>query len=559
MIDSKRKKLGEILVEKGAVTGEQLEKALERQRKSDEFLGQSLVRLGFIKEETLAEELSSHLRIPKVDLSNYLIDPEITHLVKEDICREYCLIPLFKIDNTLTIAMANPMNIGIIDRIQSDTGCIVEPVISAETGIKDAIDHYYRVADTIQDIVQGISAEKEPSLVGGQEIESTEKPPVVKAVDLIVSQAITDRASDIHIEPDENILRVRYRIDGILHENLQLPIHLHPVIVSRIKILSGMNIAEKRVPQDGHIEFKAEGKEVDMRVSTFPTIRGEKIVLRLLYRGSIRYGLTELGFPPNMLKKFESLISHPHGIILVTGPTGSGKTTTLYAALDKISAKEINITTIEDPVEYELSSLNQSQINPRAGWTFEAGLRNILRQDPDVIMVGEIRDMETARMAIQSALTGHLVFSTLHTNDASGTVTRLIDMGIEPFLVSSSIIGALAQRLVRLICPRCKETYEPGKEFLETLGLDADTKLYRGKGCHNCNNTGYRGRTGIFEFMIPGEELRSLIITKSPPHLIRQAARRGGMITLREAGLPLVKKGRTTVEELLRVTQDEEK
>ena len=558
MAEAKRKKLGEILVEKGVITGEQLREAIERQRKTDEFLGQSLVRLGFIREETLVEELSSHLRIPKVDLSNYLIDSEVVHLVSEDICREYCLIPLFKIDNTLTVAMADPMNLGIIDRMQSETGCIVEPVISTETNIGEAIDHYYRVTDTIRDIVQSVSIEKEPSLIGGPEIEVIEKPPVVKAVDLIISQAITDRASDIHIEPDENILRVRYRIDGILHENLQLPLHLHPVIVSRIKILSGMNIAEKRVPQDGHIEFKAEGKEINMRVSTFPTIRGEKVVLRLLYRGGIRYGLAELGFPSDMLGKFESLISRPHGIILVTGPTGSGKTTTLYAALDKISTMEINITTIEDPVEYEMGSLNQSQINPRAGWTFEAGLRNILRQDPDVIMVGEIRDLDTAKMAIQSALTGHLVFSTLHTNDAPGTVTRLIDMGIEPFLVSSSVIGALAQRLVRLICHRCKESYKPKVEFLETLGLDAGTKFFRGKGCRNCSDTGYKGRTGIFELMIPGEELRSLVVDKSPPHVIRQAVRRGGMVTLREAGLSLVRDGKTTVEELLRVTQDEE-
>lgn len=558
MVEGKRKKLGEILVEKGVITGEQVREAIERQRKTDEFLGQSMVRLGFIREETLVEELSSHLRIPKVDLSNYLIDSKVVHLVNEDICREYCLIPLFKIDNTLTVAMADPMNLEIIDRMQSETGCIVEPVISTETNIGEAIDHYYRVTDTIRDIVQSVSIEKEPSLIGGPEIEVIEKPPVVKAVDLIISQAIADRASDIHIEPDENILRVRYRIDGILHENLQLPLHLHPVIVSRIKILSGMNIAEKRVPQDGHIEFKAEGKEMNMRVSTFPTIRGEKVVLRLLYRGGIRYGLTELGFPPDMLGKFESLISRPHGIILVTGPTGSGKTTTLYAALDKISTMEINITTIEDPVEYEMGSLNQSQINPRAGWTFEAGLRNILRQDPDVIMVGEIRDLDTAKMAIQSALTGHLVFSTLHTNDAPGTVTRLIDMGIEPFLVSSSVIGALAQRLVRLICHRCKESYKPKVEFLETLGLDTGTKFFRGKGCRNCSDTGYRGRTGIFELMIPGEELRSLVVDKSPPHVIRQAVRRGGMVTLREAGLSLVRDGKTTVEELLRVTQDEE-
>ncbi len=558
MIEVKRKKLGEILIEKELITREQLKEAIKRQRETDEFLGQSLVCLDFIKEETLVEELSSHLRIPKVDLSNYLIDPEITHLVKEDICREYCLMPLFKIDNTLTIAMANPMNLETIDRIQSDTGCIVEPVISTETGIKEAIDHYYHATDTIRDIAQSVSIEKEPSLIGGPKIEAAEKPSVVKSVDLIISQAIADGASDIHIEPDENILRVRYRIDGILHENLQLPIHLHPVIVSRIKILSGMNIAEKRVPQDGHIEFKAEGKEIDVRASTFPTIRGEKVVLRLLYRGDIKYDLSELGFPPDMLKKFERLISRPHGIILVTGPTGSGKTTTLYAALNKISTKEINITTIEDPVEYKLNSLNQSQINPRAGWTFETGLRNILRQDPDVIMVGEIRDTETARIAIQSALTGHLVFSTLHTNDAPGAITRLIDMGIEPFLVSSSIIGALAQRLVRVICPHCREAYEPGKELLKTLGMDTGTKFYKKKGCRNCNNTGYRGRTGIFEFMIPEEELRSLITAKSPPHVIRQAARRSGMVTLREAGLPLLRNGRTTVEELLRVTQDEE-
>ena len=558
MAEAKRKRLGEILIEKGLITKEQLSKAIERQREKDEFLGQSLVHLGFIKEEALAEELSSQIRIPKLDLSNYVIDSKIAHLVSENICRQHCLIPLFRIDNTLTVAMANPMNLEIIDRIQSETGLIVEAVISTETSIKEAIEHHYRATDAIHDIVQSISVGGEPSAISGPDIEVTEKPPVIKAVDMIISQAITDRASDIHIEPDENSLKVRYRIDGVLHENLQLPLHLHPLVVSRIKILSGMNIAEKRIPQDGHIGFKAEGKEMDMRVATFPTIRGEKVVLRLLSKGGARHDLTELGFLPETLKRFETIISRAHGIILVTGPTGSGKTTTLYAALDKIRATEINITTIEDPVEYQLSGLNQSQINPRAGWTFATGLRNILRQDPDVIMVGEVRDLETARMAIQSALTGHLVFSTLHANDAPGTVTRLVDMGIEPFLISSSIIGALAQRLVRVICPHCKEPYKPKEELLKTLGLGAGTKFYKGKGCQNCSDTGYRDRTGIFELMIPGQELQSLIVAKSTHAVIRQAAQRAGMITLREAGLHLVRDGKTTVEEILRVTQDEE-
>ncbi len=556
MAEVKRKRLGEILAGKGLITKEQLSEAIERQKEKDEFLGQSLVRLGFIKEETLAEELSSQLRIPRVELSNYVIDSKIAHLVSENICRQHCLIPLFRIDNTLTVAMADPMNLEIIDRIQSETGFIVEAVISTETSIREAIERHYRVTDTIHDIVGNISIGREPSVISGPEIEVTEKAPVIRAVDMIISQAITDRASDIHIEPDENILKVRYRIDGVLHENLQLPLHLHPLIVSRIKILAGMNIAEKRIPQDGHIEFKAEGKEMDMRVATFPTIRGEKVVLRLLYKGSAKYSLAELGFLPDTLKKFESLISHAHGIILVTGPTGSGKTTTLYAALSKIRTTEINITTIEDPVEYQLSGLNQSQINPRAGWTFATGLRNILRQDPDVIMVGEIRDLETAKISIQSALTGHLVLSTLHTNDAPGAVTRLIDMGIEPFLVSSSIIGALAQRLVRLICPHCKELYKPKEELLKTLGLDAETKFYKGKGCQNCGDTGYKGRTGIFELMIPGQELQTLIVAKSTPLVIHQAAQRAGMMTLREAGLQFVRSGKTTVEEILRVTQD---
>ncbi len=558
MVEMKRKKLGEIFVSKGLITDDQLSEAVRRQGEKDEFLGQSLVRLGLVEEETLVEELSSQLRIPKVDLSSYVIDSDVVHLVSEDTCREFFLIPLFKIDNTLTIAMSDPMNLEIIDRIQSGTGFIVEPVISTETSIREAIDHYYRSTDSIEDIVQDISMESESSLTAGPEVDETEKPPVIKAVDLIISQAITDRASDIHVEPGENVLKVRYRVDGVLHESLKLPHHLHPLIISRIKILAGMNIAEKRIPQDGHIEFKAEGKEMNMRVATFPTTRGEKVVLRLLFKGGVRHSLTELGFLPDTLKKFESLISRTHGIVLVTGPTGSGKTTTLYAALDRISTPEINITTIEDPVEYELGGLNQSQINPRAGWTFAMGLRNILRQDPDVIMVGEIRDLETARMAIQSALTGHLVFSTLHTNDAPGTVTRLIDMGIEPFLVSSSVIGALAQRLVRLICPKCKEAYEPGKEFLETLGPDVGTTFYRGKGCRSCSNTGYKGRVGIFELMVSGQELESLIVEKAAPGVVRETARRGGMMTLREAGVHLIRSGKTTVEEVLRVTQDEE-
>jgi type IV pilus assembly protein PilB len=560
MPDKGKQTLEQGLLDKGLITEEQLKEAVDEYEKTGKFIGEILVDKNFIEEADLVKHISLQYNIPKIDLSRFIIDEDIVKLVPEEICRENILIPLFKIDNTITISMFNPLNIVSIDKIQNETGCIVDEVISKKSDILTAVEQYYKfsnvITDAIKDVETGLGAGNDK--IGIKGLEEIEDAPVVRAVNLIISQAIKDRASDIHIEPDKNMLRIRYRVDGVLKETLQLSLHLQSAVVSRIKVLAGMNIAEKRLPQDGHIGFKFEDGIVDLRVSTFPVILGEKVVLRILPQKGGVYSLEGLGLAEDMLRQFDSLIKQPYGIILATGPTGSGKTNTLYAALQKINAVEKNIITIEDPVEYQLEMLNQSQINPKAGWTFASGLRSILRQDPDIIMVGEIRDLDTADISIQSALTGHLVFSTLHTNDAPSTATRLIDMGVEPFLVSACLIGALAQRLVRLICPSCKEETKPKPELLVSLGLDEkDVTFYKSKGCKNCNKTGYKGRTGIFELMIPNDKIKALIMEKAPTNIIKKAAVESGMKTLKDSAVELLLQGKTTIDEVVRVIQDD--
>ncbi len=555
--------LGESLVAEGVITAEQLKKAEAESKRTNQRLIKVLVRLGYIAEDDLVMFLSNKLSIPRIELGSYLIDPKIIELVPEVLARKHELIPVLKIGNRLTCAMADPWNVFALDEVRSKTNLIVEPAVATEGEIKKAFNEYYGTSGSMEDLIKSIDEEK-LGVKDGKEIDLkklqgiVEEPLVIKLVNMIMMKAIQERASDIHIEPEEDSLKTRFRVDGMLHEISAPPKHLQSAIISRLKIMADLNIAERRVPQDGRFTIKMEGKQIDVRMSCVPTIYGENVVLRLLDAASAVLSLEDLGFSKETLMKFDKLIHRPHGIILVTGPTGSGKTTTLYASLNKINTVEKNIITVEDPVEYKLPGIRQIQINNKVDLTFANGLRSILRQDPDVIMVGEMRDHETAEIAIQSALTGHLVFSTLHTNDAPGAVTRMIDMGVEPFLVSSSVIAVLAQRLVRTICPECKEKYTPTKEELEDLGADTPEKVefYRGKGCPKCMSTGYKGRIGIYELMIPDEKIRNAVISKSSTDEIRNLALAAGMITLKGDGIRKIKEGLTTVEEVLRVTEE---
>lgn len=562
MARRERKSLGESLTEAGIITAQQFKQAQDEEKQLGLHLGKALVKLGFITEENLVDFLSSKLGLPRVELDTYLISPKVIDLVPEDLARKHELIPILKIGNRLTCAMVDPWNVFALDEVRAKTNLVVEPAVTTPAELKKAFDQYYGVKGSIEEVVKAIN---EKELEGGQAVLSLkpedegEEPVVIKLVNLIIMKAIKEGASDIHIEPEEAVLKVRFRVDGILHEDTAPPKHLQSAVISRIKIMANLDISEKRAPQDGRFTMKMEGRGIDVRVSCVPTIYGENIVLRLLDVSSALLGLKELGFSGQMLEKCQKLIAHPHGIILVTGPTGCGKTTTLYAFLDKINTVEKNIITIEDPVEYKLSGIRQIQVNLKVDLSFANGLRSILRQDPNVIMVGEIRDLETAEIAIQAALTGHLVFSTLHTNDAPGAVTRMLDMGMEPFLVSSSLIGVLAQRLVRKICLKCKEKYAPTPEALKDIGLlnePRTTVFYKGKGCSECMNTGYKGRIGIFELMLPDEAIRNLIIAKASADEIRKRALVLGMTTLMDDGIDKIKQGVTTAEEVLRVTRE---
>lgn len=539
MAAKQRKPLGESLVEEGIITEEQLKQAKKEEERLGQRLKDVIVRMGLISDEDLVEFLSSRLGVPRIELSNYLIDPAIIELVPEELARKYQLIPLLKIGNRLTCVMADPWNVLAIDEARAKTGLVIEPAVATESDVKKALDTHYGAKGTMEDVIKSIDAEKfglkEGSQIDTKKLEGiVEEPVVIKLVNLIIIQAVRERSSDIHIEPEQETLKLRFRVDGVMHEASAPPKHLQSAIISRLKIMAALDIAERRLPQDGRFNIKIEGREIDVRVSCVPTIYGENVVLRLLDVSSALLPLEKLGISKDILEKYQKLILRPHGIILVTGPTGSGKTTTLYGSLDKINTPEKNIITIEDPVEYRLSGIRQTQVNPKVGLSFANGLRSILRQDPDVIMVGEIRDRETAEIAIHAALTGHLVFSTLHTNDAAGAVSRLIDMGIEPFLVSSSLIAVLAQRLVRLLCKGCS-----------------------GKGCKECMNTGYKGRLGIYELMLPDDKIRDMIAKKAPNEEIKKAALASGMVSLRDDGMRKVKEGQTTQEEVLKVVEEE--
>ncbi|PIP68663.1 MAG: type II secretion system protein GspE [Candidatus Omnitrophica bacterium CG_4_9_14_0_2_um_filter_42_8] len=557
-----KKSIEQILFEKAVITKEQLDKAMEESKKKGMSVGKVIVRSGMATEEAYAQAASEALDVPYVNLESYIIDTEVIKLIPEAMAQKYKAVPIFKIRDILTVAMVDPKDIVAIDDLSRKAKCDIEAMLSTESAIANAIEQYYGTSSSFDDVVKDIDKENRFKSAGA-EFDSTklaeiaEEAPVIKLVNMIIMQAVKDKASDIHIEPEETRLAVRFRIDGILHEMFSPPKHLEPALMSRIKVLSKMDIAEKRKPQDGRFNMKAMDRDIDLRVSSFPTIYGENIVIRILDRGSILMGLDKVGFTGETQKEFEKFIKYPHGIILVTGPTGSGKTTTLYSALSTIDSEEKNVITIEDPVEYHLGRIRQSQVNPKAGLTFAAGLRSILRQDPDIIMVGEIRDKETAEISVQAALTGHLVFSTLHTNDAAGALSRLIDMGIEPFLISSSMLGILAQRLVRKICDKCKEEYIPSEDILKGLGVGQKKGFFKGKGCSVCKNTGYSGRIGIFELLIVNDKIRKLIVDKASSDVIKKTAIETGMKTLRDDGLDKVLKGITTPEEVIKATQEE--
>ncbi|NOZ63443.1 MAG: type II secretion system ATPase GspE [Caldiserica bacterium] len=558
-----KKRLGEILLESGVIDESQLKEALKIQKERGGLLGDVLVSLGYVSEDNLAKSLSEHLGLKLVDPLSYDINPEVLAIVPEQVARKYNLIPLDKEGNTLYVAMSDPLNIYAIEELKSLTGLIIRPYVSPRYAIKRAIEQVYGITQSMEDVLKTVDEETlgyavEPADTVDLLQEMAQEAPVIKAVNLLISQGIRERASDIHIEPEEKEIRVRYRIDGILYKVQSLPKKLQLGIISRIKVLAHLNIAEKRLPQDGRVIMKMGDREVDLRISTFPTIYGENVVIRILEKEGIFKSIEELGLSKDTLTAFQSLIRKPYGMILVTGPTGSGKTTTLYSALSFINAVEKNIITIEDPVEYQIRGIRQTQINPRVGLNFANALRNILRQDPDIIMVGEIRDLDTAKIAVEAALTGHLVFSTLHTNDAPSSIPRLVDMGVEPYLLSSCLLGTLAQRLARVICPYCKEEHSPPADILELMGVEKGTKFYRGKGCKFCRNTGYLGRIGIFELMIMNDKLREIALRRVPASEVRKVCVKMGMKTLREAGLEKAIEGMTTLEELLRVTEDVE-
>jgi type IV pilus assembly protein PilB len=568
----KRIKLGDALVEKGLITQEQLQEALTKGKISGKRVGNVLIEMGLVTEEHIVEVLAEQLNVPKIDLSNYLIEPSTVRLIPEHVARRHQLIPINKVGNKLTVAMVDPLNILAIDDVALMTGMVVKPVIVTLASLNTALDEAYgdaSKADSLMDEIGDVGGSSEEDLQQQLSGELDENDaPIIKLVNLIISQAVQRGISDIHIEPFEKELRVRYRLDGVLTVDVKPPKKAQAAITSRLKIMADLDIAEKRIPQDGRIKIKVVNKTVDLRVSTLPCTWGEKIVMRILDQSSLNVDLGSLGFEPATYERFKDGISNPYGIILITGPTGSGKTTTLYSALVSLNQPTVNVMTAEDPVEYQLDGINQVQCRPDIGLTFAAALRSFLRQDPDIIMVGEIRDFETAEIAIKASMTGHLVLSTLHTNDAPGTVGRMLNMGIEAFMVTSSVIIIQAQRLVRVICKDCKTEYRATRELRESFGvseellahldlkhIDANNlRLFKGAGCDTCSGSGYKGRIGIYEVMQMTENMKTLILRGGSTQDITTLARKEGMLTLRESALRKAIIGTTTLDEVVRVT-----
>jgi general secretion pathway protein E len=557
--------IGEILKETDSLSEEALQEALKVQSEKGGRIGEILIRQKAISEADLTEALSIQFGIPfRSTLSLEDLKTDFTGKVPIQFLKKYKMVP-FMTSNGEYIALSDPLFFQPLDdlcMLLGDEG--FQTIMAPPAAVLSVINFAYDMTgDSAEQVIEGMHEDDTDLILSeiediGDLLDDTSDAPIIKLVNLMLSQAVKERASDIHVEPSQNRVKIRYRVDGILYDRLSPPKHVQSTLISRIKIMSKMNIAEKRLPQDGRIEIKIGNKKVDIRVSTIPTAYGERVVMRLLDKTNVLMTVSDLGMPKERLKEFDRLIRSAYGIMLVTGPTGSGKTTTLYGALSTINTTDINIITIEDPVEYQIEGIGQIQVNPQIDLTFARGLRSIVRQDPDVILVGEIRDLETAEIAIQSALTGHLVFSTLHTNDSASAVTRLIDMGIEPFLVTSSVVAILAQRLVRVICNDCREEYDPDEESLRNIGLHPDClagkKIYRGRGCPNCMNTGYTGRTGIFELMVLDDKLKHTIMKTSDSNAIKRAAVGQGMVTLQQDGGQKVLDGITTIEEVFRVT-----
>src|SRR5881296_199353 len=565
------RRLGDLLVADGLLTPAQLQKALGEQRGSTEKLGSILIKLGFINEEQLIGFLSRQYGVPSITLAQLEIDPAVLRLVPAPIAKKYEVIPVRKMGNSLALAMADPTNVFALDDIAFMTNLQVLPLVASQTAVRKAIDRNYESrTEAMQTVMQDISSDLENvEVVDGEDEsgtkvdvfelkESADEAPVVKLVNMVLVDAIQKGASDIHFETYEKVFRIRFRMDGVLHEMLSPPKRLESAILSRLKIMSNLDIAERRLPQDGRIKLRYTGREIDFRVSTLPTIFGEKAVLRILDKDALQLDLTKLGFDSWSLEKFNSVIHQPYGMVLITGPTGSGKTTTLYSAIHTINSPDVNIMTAEDPVEYNLKGVNQVQVKDEIGRTFAAALRSFLRQDPDIILVGETRDLETAQIGVRAALTGHLVLTTVHTNDCPSTIVRLLDMGIPPFLVASSVLLILAQRLGRKVCRQCREPYDADEESLVAYGHVPTGKgkmqFYKGKGCATCNFTGMKGRVAIYEVMPISEELRDAILKNQGTAELRTIAQSQGMRSLRQAGLLKVIEGTTTVEEVLRVT-----
>ncbi|UCE72089.1 MAG: type IV-A pilus assembly ATPase PilB [Nitrospiraceae bacterium] len=562
-------KLGQLLVKNKVVTEDQLAEAIELQQRDGGRVGSNLVKLNYISEDALVEFLSKQYGVPSVNLADNNVDPSLVKFIPHDVAQKYQIFPISKNGATLTIAMIDPSNVFAIDDVKFMTGYNVKPVVAPESAIQQSIaEHYGQSADALQSVVNNMTDFNEESLdlIHDTEEEedlgalqsATEEAPVVKLVNLILGEAITRGASDIHVEPYEKEFRVRYRVDGVLYDIMQPPLKLKAALSSRIKIMAELDISERRLPQDGRIKLKIQDRGVDLRVSTLPTLFGEKIVMRILDKESLELDLTKLGFEEQALADFNEAIRSPFGMVLVTGPTGSGKTTSLYSALSTINTIDVNIMTAEDPVEYNLKGINQVHVRDDIGLSFAAALRSFLRQDPDIVMVGEIRDFETAEIAVKAALTGHLVLSTLHTNDAPSTISRLLNMGVEPFLVSASVVLILAQRLCRKICEHCKEEDSMPESALLDIGFSPDEaktmKCYKGQGCSKCGDTGYKGRIALYEVMPVKDDLKELILRGGSASELKKTAVQLGMKTLRMSGLTKIKEGVTSIEEVLRVT-----
>jgi len=564
---TRKKKLGELLVEANVLSAENLMEGLRLQKKSGKKLGQILIEHHFIKPSDLVSVLGSQLGIPHLWLRKGLVDSSIINSIPYEKARAYQVMPLFKVRNVLTLATADPMAVFILDEIAKSTGCTIQPVLCRADDIESCIEEYYRESEHLKGFYEGSDEGDELQVVerrSEEDIQAIEEmaegSPVINMVNTVLLKAINDSASDIHIEPDRTKFRIRFRIDGILYEVMSPKLDIHPAFVSRLKIMAGLDIAERRLPQDGRIQVMVKNKFIDMRFSSLPGIFGEKVVLRVLDKSNAILDINNLGIRTETLETLKQLLKRPYGLILTTGPTGSGKTTTLYASICFLNSLEKNIVTIEDPVEYQLDIINQNQTNEVIGLTFPRFLKHVLRQDPDIIMVGEIRDRETAEIAIQASLTGHLVLSTLHTNDACGAITRLLDMGIEPFMISSAVAGIIGQRLIRTICPACKSSYYPAKELLKQLKLDTDKniRLSKGKGCQSCYDSGFKGRIGLYELVEVDQDLQRLVLENPSGEQLKKFIAQKNIHTILNEGIEKVIEGVTTYEEVTRAINTRE-